>query len=99
MVLEVLGIDGSPDMIEQAKKMSKAVVCTYEDLPSYPFNEKFDCIVCNFSLIGKEATELVVNTVASLLTSKGRFIIQTLHPVISCSDLPYQDGWRNWILG
>ncbi|CAK0777717.1 hypothetical protein CCP4SC76_6470001 [Gammaproteobacteria bacterium] len=29
----------------------------------------------------------------------GTFVVQTLHPMISCGDLPYQDGWRegSWV--
>src|SRR5690606_31737170 len=31
---------------------------------------------------------------SSLLKPGGVFIVQTLHPLIACGDLPYVDGWR-----
>lgn len=76
--MDVLGMDTIPTLIDYAKKMGKAQfdLCLYENLPKYPFREKFDCIVCNFSLIGKEATEKVVSTSVNLLKNNGRFIIQ-----------------------
>lgn len=51
-------------------------------------------VACNFSLIGRESTEAVIRATASLLKSTGSLIVQTLHPVVACGDLPYLDGWR-----
>ncbi len=94
--IDVFGIDGVPHLIEKARKIKNGefAICTYEELSSYKFNRKFDCMVCNFSLIGKESTERVIASAKTLLKPGGRFIIQTLHPVIACSDMPYEDGWR-----
>jgi len=94
--IRVLGLDGVDKLIQQAKINSHAEfnVCSYEKLSEYYFAEKFDCIVCNFSLIGKESTDAAIATSTNLLQNNGRFIIQTLHPVIACNDLPYVDGWR-----
>lgn len=69
-------------------------MCLYENLPKYKFQEKFDCIICNFSLIGKESTEIVISTSANLLKKNGNLIIQTLHPVIADIDSNYVEGWR-----
>jgi 2-polyprenyl-3-methyl-5-hydroxy-6-metoxy-1,4-benzoquinol methylase len=94
--IDVLGIDIVPTFIEYANQESKAqfAVCSYENLPTYQFRQLFDCIVCNFSLLGKESTAIVIATSKNLLTESGRLIIQTLHPVVACGDLPYKDGWR-----
>ncbi len=64
-------------------------MCLYEELHQYGFKEKFDCIVCNFSLIGKESTTNVIKKSADLLQENGRLIIQTLHPLIACGDFQY----------
>jgi 2-polyprenyl-3-methyl-5-hydroxy-6-metoxy-1,4-benzoquinol methylase len=94
--IKIFGIDASPKLIEDAKKINNAQfdVCTYENLSSYQFDTPFDCIICNFSLIGKEATEAVINISKKLLTPNGKLIIQTLHPLMACGNFPYQDGWR-----
>ena len=78
--IDVLGIDIVPTFIEYANQKSKAQfdICSYENLPTYQFRQLFDCIVCNFSLLGKESTEIVIATSKNLLTETGRLIIQTL---------------------
>lgn len=94
--IDVLGIDIVPALIDYANQCGSARfdICSYENLPEYPFKQLFDCIVCNFSLLGKESTEIVIATAKNLLTKNGKLIIQTLHPVIACGELPYQDEWR-----
>jgi 2-polyprenyl-3-methyl-5-hydroxy-6-metoxy-1,4-benzoquinol methylase len=92
----VMGIDAIPSLIEHVKNSCEAMfdVCTYENLSSYQFNQLFDCVVFNFSLIGKESTEIVIKTAQEILAPNGHLIIQTLHPVAASLDQPYQDGWR-----
>ena len=94
--ISAFGIDGVPSLIEQARKMGGGQfdTCTYEDLPEYKFAQRFDCAVCNFSLIGKEATEMVLESARNALEPKGRLIIQTPHPLMASLDTPYEDGWR-----
>ncbi|MCE3237047.1 MAG: class SAM-dependent methyltransferase [Gammaproteobacteria bacterium] len=94
--MNVFGIDASPMLIEHANKMGQGRfdVCSYENLPQYQFQEKFDCIVCNFSLIGKESTEIAISTSADLLQKNGALIIQTVHPVVASLDANYEEGWR-----
>lgn len=94
--IHVLGIDVVPTLIEYGNRQGSVQfdICSYENLPTYKFEQLFDCIVCNFSLLGKEATEIVIATAKNLLAENGRLIIQTLHPIIACGDLPYIDGWR-----
>lgn len=92
----VFGIDGIKKLIDQAKISGDAGfdVCSYENLMKYIFKERFDCVVCNFSLIGKESTQAAIQSSSCLLRNKGRLIVQTLHPQIACGDLPYAEGWR-----
>jgi SAM-dependent methyltransferase len=52
------------------------------------------CMVCNFSLLGKESVGTLVSSVPRLLGAGGSLIVQTLHPVVACGELPYRDGWR-----
>lgn len=47
-----------------------------------------------FASAKSESVEGVLNAVPALLNPNGAFIVQTLHPVIACGDLPYRDGWR-----
>ena len=91
----VFGIDAISALIDYANKMGPAKfdVCLYENLPNYKFDGKFDCIVCNFSLIGKESTEIVIKTSADLLQKHGKLIIQTIHPTVAYID-SYTEGWR-----
>jgi 2-polyprenyl-3-methyl-5-hydroxy-6-metoxy-1,4-benzoquinol methylase len=92
-----VGIDAVPALIESARiaGQGRFEVVQYGDLLDGRLeHERFDAVVCNFSLIGKESTEAVIRSAQSLLTAEGRLIIQTLHPVEACGALPYQDGWR-----
>ena len=69
-------------------------LAAYADIAAGKLAEKFDIIVANFSLIGKESVSGLFQSMPSLLNDGGAFIIQTLHPTIACGDLPYVDGWR-----
>ncbi len=94
--LDVLGTDVIPGLIEQARTAGggRFEILSYEDMAAGKLNEKFDTAVCNFSLIGKESVDGLFEIMPSLLTPNGTFIIQTMHPVISCDNLKYEDGWR-----
>ncbi|MEO0537873.1 MAG: class I SAM-dependent methyltransferase [Cyanobacteria bacterium P01_A01_bin.123] len=95
------GIDGVPGLIEQAQQWGQGEfkVVTYEAIGQGHFTTAVDVAVCNFSLIGKDAVDGVIGAVGDLLTPNGVVIVQTLHPVVACGELPYQDGWRSgaWI--
>jgi len=94
--LNVLGTDIIPSLIEQARTMGLGnfELAAYADIAAGKLAEKFDIVVANFSLIGKESVSALFQSMPSLLNDGGAFIIQTLHPTISCGDLPYMDGWR-----
>lgn len=55
---------------------------------------KFDAAVCNFSLLGKEAVDNLINSIPNLLKNQKLLFIQTLHPVMGCGESAYIDGWR-----
>ncbi len=67
---------------------------SYEELATGKFEMRVDVAVCNFSLLGRESVESVVRAAPSFLGTSGSLIVQTLHPVVACGDLPYRDGWR-----
>lgn len=95
--MEVLGIDGSVALIERAKAAGGASfeVLSYEQLIAEPAKlaGKFDCIVCNFSLLGETMVPLL-KALKSKLANGGRLIIQTVHPFSAVGEEAYEDGWR-----
>ena len=68
-------------------------VLSYEELPQYKLLGKFDAVVSNFALLGKESVAGVFRAVPSFLNEEGYFFVQTVHPVIASGDQPYEDGW------
>jgi 2-polyprenyl-3-methyl-5-hydroxy-6-metoxy-1,4-benzoquinol methylase len=92
----ILGVDVVPELIAQAQTCSNASfqVLSYEDISKGAISEKFDVAVSNFALLGKESVDNLFQIVPSLLSKGGAFVVQTVHPVICCGDLPYVDGWR-----
>lgn len=94
--ISVIGIDAVPALIEQARQAGGADfrVASYEDVIAGRLELSVDAVVCNFALLGKESVEGLFDVVRSMLNPHGTFLVQTLHPVTACGDLPYQDGWR-----
>lgn len=94
--IQTFGIDVIPELIEQAKVFGGGCFqqMSYEGLAANGLNQRFDLVVCNFSLLGKESVEDVFQAVPRLLNPNGYFIIQTLHPLTACGDQEYKDGWR-----
>lgn len=70
------------------------VECPYEEFVADVFQERFDVLASNFSLLGKESTENVVTTSKELLNDEGAFIVQTIHPREVSDEENYLDGWR-----
>ena len=91
-----IGVDVVPALIEQATKSGGGEfrVASYEEIAAGSLDVSVDLVVANFSLIGKESVENVMRRAPSLLKSGGSLVIQTLHPVASCGDESYSDGWR-----
>jgi 2-polyprenyl-3-methyl-5-hydroxy-6-metoxy-1,4-benzoquinol methylase len=94
--IRALGVDVVPALIEQARKAGGGEfrISSYEDIAAGHVDASVDVVVANFSLIGKESVEGVIRRAPLLLTSGGSLVIQTLHPVASCGDESYSDGWR-----
>lgn len=95
--IEALGVDAAEGLIERARRAGGASyrVLAFEDLPAGLNGARFDTLVCNFALLGEGAVERVFAAVPALLRPGGRFLVQTLHPLVACGELPYQDGWRD----
>ncbi|MFN6569316.1 class I SAM-dependent methyltransferase [Dendronalium sp. ChiSLP03b] len=92
------GVDAIADFIESSRCTGdvRFLVSSYSDLVSQRFGtvNHFSCFICNFSILGERALGEIAEAGQSLLESKGKIIIQTLHPAIACGEFPYQDGWR-----
>ena len=94
--IQVTGIDAVAELVEQARKTGGGDfhLLSYEQLATGASGLRADMVVCNFSIIGKESSEALFNVVPALLNPGGACVVQTLHPVLSCGDLAYTDGWR-----
>ena len=95
--IEVFGVDVVPELIEKAQRLGggQFQVCSYEALANDHLQvDPFDTVICNFSLIGKEAVENLLTALPQYLNPQGSLVIPTLHPLTSCGDQPYCDGWR-----
>jgi 2-polyprenyl-3-methyl-5-hydroxy-6-metoxy-1,4-benzoquinol methylase len=94
--VEAIGVDVVPALIEKAKEAGGGAfhVASYERIAAGELKVLVDVAVANFSLIGKESVEGVVQRVPDLINSGGSLVIQTLHPVVANGDEPYADGWR-----
>ncbi len=94
--IHVTGIDAVAELVEEARASCGGDfhILSYDELAAGKHSASVDVVACNFSLIGRESTEAVIRATASLLKSTGSLIMQTLHPVVACGDLPYRDGWR-----
>lgn len=93
---DVVGIDGSPELIASARALGGARFETlrYADLVAQAADlGRFDVVVFNFALLGADlATPL--RAARELLVDDGRVIVQTVHPWTASADAPYRDGWR-----
>jgi 2-polyprenyl-3-methyl-5-hydroxy-6-metoxy-1,4-benzoquinol methylase len=94
--MRLIGVDVVPELIDRANHAGGGEfhVASYESIAAGDFRFTADVVVCNFSLLGKESVEATCAAVRALLTPGGVLIVQTLHPLVACGDLPYRDGWR-----
>lgn len=96
---DVLGIDGSAGLIEQARALPTAGVrfdtVSYEQLiaDAGATAGPWDVIVCNFALLGDPLSPLL-GALAQRLSPDGCVLIQTVHPWTAMGDGPYTCGWR-----
>lgn len=94
--MRLIGVDVIPELIDHARSAGGGEfhVASYESIAAGDFRFTADAVVCNFSLLGEESVRALCAAVPALLTARGVFIVQTLHPVVACGEAPYRDGWR-----
>ncbi|MCW8907473.1 MAG: class I SAM-dependent methyltransferase [Sedimenticola sp.] len=95
--IETVGVDGIAELIGSARDSASGDyrTLTYDQIAAGDLRLCVDTVVSNFSLLGKQSVERVFQAVPALLGPRGRFIVQTLHPLEACPDMPYSDGWRS----
>lgn len=95
--LAVTGVDASAELVAAARQAGggRFHQMDYASLAQGMPGRRFDAAVCNFSLLGEEATASLVRATPRLLGTGGVLLIQTLHPVTANGDAPYRDGWRD----
>jgi SAM-dependent methyltransferase len=96
----LVGFDGSEGLILAARLWGGAV---YHDLPYAKATAKklaalgrFELIVCNYSLFGKESVVTLLSNLRSCFHPGGRLLIQTVHESVFAG----QTGWiaEDWHL-
>ncbi|MBL0334904.1 MAG: methyltransferase domain-containing protein [Chitinophagaceae bacterium] len=96
--VQVTGTDISPELIRKAGETTdgKFFVASYEDISAghFVFENRFDVIVINFALLGKESVENLLSKLPSLLLPGGVLLIQTLHPIVRIAMGDYTTGWK-----
>lgn len=95
--VHAIGLDVAPGLIEQARLAGGGDfrVASYEQIATGELDPgRVDVAVANFSLIGKESVDAVVQRVPRLLNPGGSLVIQTVHTLVACGDASYVDGWR-----
>ena len=95
-VPRAIGVDVVPALVEEARSAGGGEfhVASYEAIARGELPLTVDVVVANFALIGKDSVDALIRSAPNLLRSGGALIVQTLHPVVACGDLPYKDGWR-----
>jgi 2-polyprenyl-3-methyl-5-hydroxy-6-metoxy-1,4-benzoquinol methylase len=94
--IRVTAVDVVPDLVRAASAAGviDGRTLSYEEIAAGRLESTSDLVVCNFSLLGKESVDGLLRAMPLLLEPDGSLIVQTLHPLIACGDLPYVDGWR-----
>ncbi|MBV1961843.1 MAG: class I SAM-dependent methyltransferase [Immundisolibacteraceae bacterium] len=91
------GVDAVSELISAARRLSsdEFTVMNYGQIAGGAIQHKFDLVVCNFCLFGQQPVADLVAAIPNLLTDRGTFVLQTLHPETAGGDLVYKDGWRD----
>ncbi len=92
----VVGVDAMPELIRaaQAAGGGEFHVMSYADVTAGRLGGSFDLLAGNFALLGQQSVDELIRSAPRLLREHGLLVVQTLHPLAACGDLPYQDGWR-----
>jgi 2-polyprenyl-3-methyl-5-hydroxy-6-metoxy-1,4-benzoquinol methylase len=93
----VTGVDVVPELVHAARQAGviDCSVMSYEEVATGHLKRKADSVICNFSLLGKESVDGLLRVIPTLLQPNGTLVVQTMHPLSACGDLPYVDGWRS----
>lgn len=96
-VPSIHGVDVVPALVDQARAAGGGTfhVMSYDAIVQGALDLTVDVAVANFSLIGKDAVDALIGMSPRLLRPGGALVVQTVHPVVACGDLPYETGWRN----
>lgn len=99
--IDALGVDVVQDFIDIAMRdgCGRFQRLPYESVSLALLEEQFDVVVCNFSLFGRDSVQQLFLQIPALIGKGGAFIVQTLHPRVSCGEDNYEDGWRSgsWV--
>lgn len=99
-VQTIEGWDAIESLITNAKQLSSPNIhyrtISYQAIIGQQIDaaKKFNLISINFALFENELVKDLLQAIKILFAENGTLIIQTLHPVMACGDLPYQSGWR-----
>lgn len=93
--LHVTGVDTVPELVAAASAQGGDFrELSYAELAAGALSERFDAVICNFSLLGQASVEDLLKAVPAMLQPGGVLLIQTLHPLADSAG-PYVDGWRD----
>ena len=96
--IDVCGIDAIAELVAAARRQSGPRETyrqlSYAELCDGALPRRFDVLVCNFSLLGRESVDSLIAAARGLLNPGGHLVVQTLHPLEACGEAPYRDGWR-----
>jgi SAM-dependent methyltransferase len=96
--VDMVGVDAIAGLVDAARAAGGSGgdfrVMSYEEIAAGHLQLAADVAICNFSLIGKESTDGLLRAAPTYLRPGGTLIVQTVHPLVSCGDAPYLDGWR-----
>lgn len=76
----IMGIDYSESMLGKAKQMYPSVKFIREDVSKYKFNQKFDKVICTYSLSMIEEWKRTILNIRKALNKGGKFVILDFHP-------------------
>jgi len=93
--LQVTGVDTVSELLVAARAQGGDFrELSYADLAGGALSERFDAVICNFSLLGKASVDDLLKAMPDMLQPGGVLLIQTLHPLADGTG-PYLDGWRD----
>lgn len=99
--IHCVGIDAVDELItfaraaEHPRTRVTYLTLSYDRFARGELHQRFDALVCNFSLLGEHSVEAVLRRAAQQMNPGAHIVVQTLHPLTACGEQPYRSGWRN----